>query len=544
LNVTETTLTSTDINGLTDIVDSVSPGSQYKIYKLSIASETDYYLVDFNSLFGGSLYVSLVITTADGICYNYDQNEVQSSYTFSFGPVPFTIQTSYIDFFNCGFIGDIYIWVYPSEYDTCANVVYYGLDVQAGSLETSDYPVLSLNAPTQGTLTDGDSIIYSLQQPTTGSVTQAFYVEVRDVTGGKIEATYLGDCPINLFSNWYPTGYTVYCGADQLEDYAYLEILTTPGSSNIYPLGDISYTVTANWIPFTVLNSTTPISKTFSPYDNDVFAHFYTLQNITANQSISFSLSVTRGRHVNVVISSCSIDYEITFECYEGYDSCDLISPYEYYVPAGTDLYIVVSGADADYTIELDVGSGNCVSIGKLFDTGANKVYGGNNLGFCEQVLTGANVFSNLQPWSADASAWQLFEQLYTYFDCPSSQEGLCDCIAPTRQCNSTLQQYACAQFFEVCSPTGIETAVCADLCDTVSDRCGLSFVDVGLVELECRSNEYTPNKTQCSGCTYDDCGVCNPIYYNACKSPISAAHSTQASILAVLLLAFVTVSL
>eukprot|EP01113_Clastostelium_recurvatum_P003216 TRINITY_DN113_c0_g1_i1.p1 TRINITY_DN113_c0_g1~~TRINITY_DN113_c0_g1_i1.p1 ORF type:complete len:2921 (+),score=725.06 TRINITY_DN113_c0_g1_i1:3596-12358(+) len=533
-NVTLQTGSIADLTATSDIADTLTQALPYKMYRLSVsgANALTNYKVMLNSVSRAGGVSTVVHNQA---CVEETRSPSANTYILSTGPTGDNTDTPMYN--GCSMSDDqYYIYVYNPRVEACPSI-YYGLNVVVKSFTIPATP-LALNTPTAGAVLSQTSTTYVVTRPTATQVS-GLYVEVRDVSGGAISSSSIRTCLDDAYGGadiadfdgafLYP-----YCPGATNSTAHYIKITAGSSYPNVYPAGPVNYKVTATWSPALVLTSGQTAYMGFGAYNEAPFHHMFTINDIKDVNSLSLNVSVLSGRHVKVQVSSCDdlTNFNYEFECYEGTGTCQITSPYQWYVPRVKNLIVVVSGANAVYEITYRAGMDNCMALTQQLARDPHRDT--TTPTFCPAALAGST-FYHAQPSMADDQARARFEELFDAFNCAP---GDCNCRVPTRQCNNTLALFACSEVFRPCtSGSGLQTTVCSGLCDNVEEHCG-TWNSVDMPELSCESYEYS-SSTQtgsCAGCVYDGCGVCNPEYWNECSSPRGPKYSGGSSLRPILL--------
>jgi hypothetical protein len=148
--------------------------------------------------------------------------------------------------------------------------------------------------------------------------------------------------------------------------------------------------------------------------------------------------------------------------------------------------YVWVYGKNATYEIDFWRGRENCHEF-----SGTGRADG---LDFCAGLIPYATWRWD-QYDTLDNEARCLFEQLFDHFKTQPCWNGV------SKECNSTLQQFACYESFHACDRYGFATGTCKDACDAVVYECLNTFEAVDLEYYNCTSSRYLDSSYEtCSG--------------------------------------------
>jgi len=165
---------------------------------------------------------------------------------------------------------------------------------------------------------------------------------------------------------------------------------------------------------------------------------------------------------------------------------CDIEIPTLADHPGDNSYFISVYGKNATYSIAFYRGRENCHEF-----TGSGRNEG---LDFCAGVVPYATWrWDNYENLDQEASC--LFEQLYDHFRVQPCWSGV------SRECNATLQSFACYESFHACDEFGFAVGTCRDACDAVVYECVNWFESVDLEHYNCTSHRYLDQSYQtCTG--------------------------------------------
>jgi len=281
---------------------------------------------------------------------------------------------------------------------------------------------------------------------------------------------------------WLPSCYFIWA-----EYYIAVE-----ADTQFYQNQEVTYELTAyNTRDYVLLQTNTHRVSSFLD-DNWNYDFYYSISPYP--QSMRWRVVVSEGEGVLVTVRNhrcphqadwvkevwCDADY------FDRPWMCDIEIVTEVAHPGEDAYFVSVQGKNATYSIAFYRGRENCHEFS---GTGRNE-----GLDFCAGMVPYAtwrwDNYVNL-----DHQAHCLFEQLYDHFKVQPCWSGV------SRECNSTLQQFACYESFHACDEYGFAVGTCRDACEAVVYECVNWFESVDLEHYNCTSNRYLDQSYQtCTG--------------------------------------------
>ena len=211
-------------------------------------------------------------------------------------------------------------------------------------------------------------------------------------------------------------------------------------------------------------------------------------------QSMRWRVVVTSGEGVLVTVRNHRCPLQATWIkevwCDAAYFDrpwmCDIEIPTRAAHPGDNAYFVAVYGKNATYSIAFWRGRENCHAF-----TGSGRDDG---LNFCAGLVPYAtwrwDNYDNL-----DKEAHCFYEDLYNHFKCQPCWNGV------SRECNATLQAFACYESFRKCDKNGFSVGTCKDSCEAVVYECANWFETVNLEHYNCSSARYIDSAAgECAG--------------------------------------------
>jgi len=196
--------------------------------------------------------------------------------------------------------------------------------------------------------------------------------------------------------------------------------------------------------------------------------------------------------------------------------TCEVEIPSRAAHPGDLGFYLWVYGKNATYEIDFWRGRENCHEF-----AGSGREDG---LDFCAGLVPYATWRWD-QYHTLDREAQCFFEQLYDHFKTQPCWSGV------SRECNSTLAQFACFESFHNCDRYGFATGTCVDACDAVVYECVNTFDAVDLEHYNCTSSRYLDATYEtCSGVPKSDFATWDGVEFLAADPNLLLFKSTPSN--------------
>lgn len=261
-----------------------------------------------------------------------------------------------------------------------------------------------------------------------------------------------------------------------------------------YQDSPISFDLIADdYVDFRLLAPDTPQSERFTDDNNE--SHFYAAQQ-SEEESVRIRTQVTSGEAVTVTVSDSRCPELQTWSrsqwCHADFNNdaylCDIEIPTRAAHPGRTvrTFYITVTGKNATYSIAYWRQRQNCHE----FKGDGSQ----DGLDFCAGLVP-YTVWRWNHYETLDREAHGTFLQLYDHFRVQPCWSGV------TRECNQTLQRFACYESFKRCDKDGFIVGTCRKACQAVTYECVNNFESVNLEAWRCDNDRYLDETTEaCTG--------------------------------------------